>query len=277
LNFLLECIGFPPDQRLEDLVELVLRDGEPAPWRGEARFHRRLVLGGGLELRADKDPGAKAWSLVPHFNTARRLRVAVDAIRPLPDSPFDALLSGWAAPPSSLDEPRSRAHGYDHDGLATAQSPGAYPIRAFLTDARKLPPRLAPGHVLALSVAGFALDVTYIGANDGGSDPGVLERENGASLQPLLGDDDPGGCLEVSLCIEKVLHLVNPITGHPFDLLEVDAPERPHSLFVSRWQLEEDGLPPPHPGLRVEGTFFLSGRIAGGLPGPARSVRGSFG
>jgi hypothetical protein len=61
------------------------------------------------------------------------------------------------------------------------------------------------------------------------------------------------------------------------DLLEVDAPERPLELFASRWQLEKDGLPPPRPGWRIEGTFMLSGRIAGGLPGPRRRARERFG
>jgi hypothetical protein len=77
--------------------------------------------------------------------------------------------------------------------------------------------------------------------------------------------------------IQSIRHLENPITGMGVDLLEVDAPERPLELFASRWQLEKDGLPPPRPGWRIEGTFMLSGRIAGGLPGPRRRARERFG
>jgi hypothetical protein len=48
-------------------------------------------------------------------------------------------------------------------------------------------------------------------------------------------------------------------------------------LFVSRWQLEADKLPAPRPGLRIEGSFLFTGRLAGGLPGPKQTARHSFG
>jgi hypothetical protein len=105
----------------------------------------------------------------------------------------------------------------------------------------------------------------------------VLERASGASITPLDRPGDPVGCAEVSLRIQEVAHLENRITKLRFDRIETDAPERPHSLFVSRWQLEQDGLPPPRPGLRIEGTFLFLGRVAGGLPGPKKTARGAFG
>ena len=277
MDFLLECIGFPPDHPLDELVERVRAEGESAPWRGPADMHMRLALGGGLELRADRDEESGIWSILPHFQSNRRLRVAVDEIRSVPDSRFDALLVGWAAPPIRAEEKLSATEIEERADTLTAHAPGAYPLSTYLTDARRLPARLPQGHVLAVSVAGFALDVSYLGTNSGVFDRSVLELESGASIRPLGAADDPGGCAEVSLRIQEVLHLENPITKVRFDRLEVDAPARPHTLFVSQWQLDQDGLPPPRPGLRVEGTFMFSGRIAGGLPGPKRRARGNFG
>ncbi len=236
----------------------------------------RLPLVGGLELRADHDPKRGTWNVLPYYQTHRRLRVAVEGITTCADSRFDALLFGWAAPP--LPHERESFHELGNGGLLVAQSPGAYPITTYLTDARRLPQGgVMPGSVLAVSIAGFALDVTYVGPDAGASDIAVLERESGASITPLESPGDPAGCAEVSLRIREVAHLENPITKLRFDRIETDAPERPHSLFVSRWQLEQDGLEPPRPGLRIEGTFLFLGRIAGGLPGPKRTARGSFG
>ena len=266
MDFLLECVGFPPDQPIDEVVELVRTRGEPAAWRGDPEFHRRLALGGGLEVRIDREPEQAHWSVLPYFQPDHRLRVAVDEIRALPDSPFDALLVGWAAPPV-FDELRG-------------ERPGAYRLSLFVTDARRLPPRLPRGHVLAVNVAAFALDVDYVGPDDGASLVDVPERESGASIVPLGSPEDPGGCAEVSLRVKRVTHLVNPFTEVRVAVLEVDAPERPLHLFVSRWQLEQDGLPEPRPGWRIEGTFFFIGRIAGGLPrGPVggRNGRERFG
>ena len=118
-------------------------------------------------------------------------------------------------------------------------------LSACLIDRRRLPVGLPPGHVLAVSAAGFALDVTYCGPNSGVRDPEILERPRGAWLQPLGGEDDPGGCMEVSLRVREIHHVLNPITGVPVEILETDAPGRPQVLFVSRWQLDSDGLPQP--------------------------------
>ncbi len=272
MDFLLECVGFPPDHPLDDLVGRALRDGEPAAWRGDPRTHRRLPLVGGVDLAVERDDPTDTWTVVPTFRQGVRLRVAVEEIRAVPDSRFDALLVGWAAPPVRSDEEYSRALEAERAGLLTLHEPGAYPIAAYLIDARRLPSGLLAGHVLAVTIAGFALDVGYLGANEGVFDREVLERESGASVAPLSGQADPGGCAEISVRIQSVRHLRNPITGADFDLLTVDAPERPLTLFVSRWQLERDGLPQPRPGLRIEGVFLFSGRIAGGLPGPRSSA-----
>jgi hypothetical protein len=261
VDFLLECIGFPPDQPLEEIVRLVRERGEPAAWRGDPERHRRLALGGGLEVRVDRDEGQEHWTVLPYFQPSHRLRVSLDEIRALPDSAFDALLIGWAAPPVFPE-----AHGVR----------GAYRLSMYVTDARRLPPVLPRGHVLAVNVAAFALDVDYVGPDEGASDPLVPELAEGASIVPLGSPHDPGGCAEVSLRVRRVLHLENPLTKVRVDALEVDAPERPLHLFVSRWQIERDGLPEPRPGWRIEGTFLFLGRLAGGLPQRARG-RSVFG
>ncbi|MBI5365382.1 MAG: hypothetical protein HZA53_19550, partial [Planctomycetes bacterium] len=253
---------FPPNHPIEEIVELVRARGEPAAWRGDPAFHRRLVLGNGLEVRIDRQPEQKHWSVLPYFQPDHRLRVAVDEIRALPDSPFDALMIGWAAPPV-FEELRDA-------------TPGAYRLSLFLTDARRLPPRMPRGHVLAVNVAAFALDVDYVGPDEGAFTEDVPGREGGASIVPLGSPEDPGGCAEVSLRVRRVTHLVNPYTEVKVAVLEVEAPERPLHLFVSRWQLEQDGLAEPRPGWRIEGTFFFIGRIAGGLP-KARVARDGFG
>jgi hypothetical protein len=263
VDFLLEWIGFPPDHDVEGLIELVRREGEPAAWRGPAESHLRLDLDGGLELRLDRAPGDGHWNLFPHARVNERLRVAVESVRPLPDSRFDALLVGWADPPSELDQDLPR--------------PGAYAISVMLTDARRLPADLGPGRVLAISMAGFALDVSYVGPNAGVTDAHVLDLPHGALVRPLGGMDDPGGCADVSLRVREVRRSKNPLTGLTVERLIADAPGRTLSLFTSPWQLEREGLPAPRPGWRIEGTFLFSGRIAGGVGGPARSVGNAFG
>lgn len=263
MDFLLECIGFPPQQDPEELVRLVLDEGEPVAWRGDPENHLRLELGGGLELRLDREPGQDFWTLLPHYRVPFRLRVAVESIERVADSPFDALLTGWASPPGP-DRP---------DRVA----PGAYRLSTWLTDARRLPRSLSKGHVLAVSVAGFALEVGYVGSNDGVCRREILDLPRGAWVRPLGAPDSPGGCSEVSLRVRELVRVRNDITGRTVELVIADAPERPLPLFVSPWQLSQDGLPEPRPGWRLEGTFLFTGRIAGGLPGPKRRARGAFG
>lgn len=266
MDFLLECIGFPPDQDPAQLIEHVREHGEPVPWRGDPENHLRLALGGGLELRLDREPGMDFWTLLPHFRVPHRLRVAIENIRKIPDSPFDALVTGWAAPPTPIE--------VEEDGRT---GPGAYRLAFWLTDAKRIPKRLPRGHVLAVSVAGFALEVSYVGPNVGVKDPGILHERRGAHVSPLGGGDNPGGCAEVSLRVKELRHLRNPITGNSVELVVADAPERPLLLFLSPWQLQADGLPAPRPGWRIEGTFMFSGRVAGGLSGPRPVAQPSFG
>lgn len=264
MDFLLECIGFPPDQDPAELSARVRREGEPIALRGPGGEHLRLELAPGLELRLDREADQGFTTLLPYYQVPHRLRVATLSVRAVADSPFDALLHGWANPPLEGDPESS-------------QAPGSYRLATWLSDARRLPARLTPGHVLAVSTAGFALEVDYVGPNSGVSDPAFLELPGGAFVEPLGGADDPGGCSRVSARVQSVRHLVNRVSGQPVDVLEADAPGRPLVLFVSPWSLEGEGLPSPRPGWRVEGTFLFSGRIAGGLSGPRRRVGERFG
>lgn len=263
MDFLLECIGFPPDQDLAELADLARRAGEPVAWRGPQGEHLRLPLGHGLEVRMDREDVANPWTLLPHYQASQRVRVAIEQLRFPDDSPYDVMVSGWANPPT-------RAH-------PETPSPDSYALCALLTDARKLPRTLERGHVLAISIAGFALDVTYVGPDAGARDPLICGMPYGAAIEPLGGADEPGGCVEVSLRIRAVHELENPVSRSHVQLVEVEAPGRKLPFFTSRWQLEVDGLPRPRPGWRIEGTFLLCGRIAGGLGGPESRVGRAFG
>ncbi len=264
MDFLLECVGFGPETDLEELLERIRSEGESVPWRGPGGEHLRLPLAPEVELRLDVDEDQPHPSLLPYYAERTRLRIGVRDLRFIADSPFDALLTGWVAPPvPGVPSPWS--------------SPGAYALAAWLTDARRLPPRLSKGHVLAISAAGFALDVRSIEPDSLEFDPSIQELPRGASISPLGGPDDPGGCSEVTARIKEVRHTVNRITGRPIDMVTIDAPERPLHLFLSPWQLERDNLPAPRPGFRIEGTFLFIGRIAGGLPRPGRRARRNFG
>jgi hypothetical protein len=266
MDFLLECIGFPPGYDLDSLAQEVAREGDSVAWRGPAGTHLRLPLAGGVEVRMDREHGRKQYTLWPHFEVRRRLRVQVQSIRKLPDSPFDALLTGIANPPLP--------NGEGEGGESLGED---FPLATYITDARRLPESIPPRHVLAVSISGFALDITYLGPNEGVKDPYVLEEPCGALLCPVGASGSPGGCMELSLRIRAVRHLENPITGALVDVLETDAPGRPLELFVSRWQLEAEGFVAPRPGWRIEGAFLFTGRVSGGLPKPRRRTRSRFG
>ncbi len=258
MDFLLECIGFPPNYDLASLAATIRSRGEPVAYRGPEGVHLSYRFPGGIEVRLDREKGHEHDSLWPHYEVDRRLRVEVQGLRHLPDSPFDVLLHGIANP-AVPDDPWSEASG------------DRYPIVTYLSDARRLPRELASGHVLAVSISGFALDVSYVGPDEGVRNPYLAESPAGSQLLPLEGPQQPSGCMELSLPIRGSRHLENPLTHEKIAVIEVDAPGRPLDLFVSRWHLEAHGLPPPRPGWRLEGAFLFTGRVSGGLPPPRRT------
>jgi len=252
MDFLLECIGFPPNTDLCALAQHIRHQGERVALRGPAGEHLRIPFPGGLEVRLDKEEGATHDSIWPYCEVARRLRVALERLQPVPDSPCDVLLHGRANPPLPED-PWREATGDE------------YPLATYLCDARRLPRELPRGHVLAVSIAGFALDVSYVGPDDGVRNAYLRDEPGGAALLPLNGSDQPGGCMELSLIVRNVRHLENPLTHERIEAIEADAPGRPLDLFLSRWQLAGSRLPAPRPGWRVEGAFLFKGRASGGL------------
>ena len=264
MDFLLECIGFPPDHGLPALIQTVKAKGEPIPYRGPAGEHLRYPLSGGLEVRAEREDGQEHWNVWPFFRVDHRLRLAVLETRRVPDSPFDRLLFGVANP--ALPETAGTQLGDTVPGSLPELEAEEFLLTAYVTDARRLPASLPAGHVLAVSVAGFALDVSYVGPNEGAAAAEARAGGRGALFRPLGQQGDPGGCMEISLRIRSLRHLRNPLTGIEVAVLEGDAPGRPMPLFVSRWQLEEEGLPFPRPGWRIEGAFLFQGTLAGGLP-----------
>jgi hypothetical protein len=260
MDFLLECIGFPPGTDVAALAQRLRREGETVALRGPLGEHLRMPFPGGLEVRLDREEGQEHDSLWPYFESARRLRVAVENVTPVPDSPFDVLLHGRANPPLPAD-PWCELSGDE------------YPLATYLWDARKLPRSLPRGRVLAVSLAGFALDIGFVGPNEGVQSRYLREDPGGSMLLPLAGAESPGGCMELSLLVRAIHHLENPFTRERIELVEADAPGRPLDLFLSRWQLAAHALPAPRPGWRIEGVFLFHGRVAGGLSaGGARRI-----
>lgn len=277
VDFLLECVGFPPGTDEAALLARVRAEGGGAPWRGAPERHVSAAIGPGLELRADLEDGQGFWTILPQCRVPHRLRVAVEAVRRRADSPFDALLQGWACPPFGVDAPRGARAAEAFDDLERGGQPGLYRIAAWIHDARRLGQGPYPGHVLAVSLAGFALTVEAVVPNHEVRDPAILERPAEAYIAPLGGPDDPGGCCDVSLRVRSLRHLSNTWTRERVTILECDAPERPLWLCVSPWQLTRDGLELPRPGLRIEGTFLFSGRLEGGVPRPSEAAGRHFG
>jgi len=275
LDFLLECIGFPPDWDLDRVMGEVRARGSAAPWRGSSGQHLAMPIAGDLGLRLDQDEGFEP-ELWPFYSSRYRCRVGVTSLSMVPDSSYDAVLLGTTNPIAPIEHEAGdwRIDDLDDpDGEANV----SHPIAACLTDARRLPHNLPPGHVLAINVAGFALSIDYVGPNEGGSIPDVVDRPHGASIEVLGGDANPAACMELSMRVRSISHLRNVITGERINRIELDAPGNPLEVFVSPWQLELDGLPHPKPGSRIEGVFLLLGRIVGGLPRTRKKRRVAFG
>lgn len=261
VDFLIECIGFGPTSNPADLERLLEDQGEPTPWRGGSTSQRRLRLGQGLELRGERHPNG-TWTLLPYYRVDTRLRISTQKLCPSEDSRFEALLHGWAAPPIP--------------GLS-ADEYGTYLLSVWISDAARLPKPLPPGHTLALHVAGFAVDIEELGPNQELIEKDLMERPNGALIEPLGGHENPSGCAHISLRIKEVRSLRNQVSGEIVKVCLCDAPERPLALLVSPWQLKEQGLPAPRPGLRIQGTFLFLGEIGGGIPGPKKVAGRAFG
>ena len=360
MDFLLECIGFSPDWNIDTVMGLVRERGQTAPWRGKPSEHLTMPLAGGLELRLDQEPDLPP-NLWPFYTSRYRRRVSVQSLRRLEDSAGDAILIGRANPGFLDGDPSA--------GWGTPFDDEEHDLTCYLTDAARLPRTVQPGTVVAVMLAGFGLQVDYIGPNeaspsrygfppdgdlqappsdllngplahvptnqlgepvlpplDRGSTPSrpapeddagsqandptaqldtaitellqnlapnlredptttfrpdaasssassplandVLNNPRGAAITFLGGPDSPSASMQISARIRTVSHLVNHLTGKPVNRIELDAPGLPIEVFISPWQLEADGLPPPKPGWRIEGVFLMLGRNIGPLPKP---------
>ena len=262
MDFLLECVGVPPDWPLERLVAEAVENGEGAVWRGQASHHRSLRLSADVQVLVERDAKGH-WHTLPLCATPHRLRVAVERRMRTADTRFDTAIGGWVAPEWGAEpstDPR-----------------GAWPIAASLVDARKLPPRLPKGHVLALEACALALDLSYVGDDAHCTHTEALGNERGAWLEPLGGADSPVGAMELSARVSRILRETNPLTHEAYEVLELDCPARPVRALVSQWQREQDELPRIEVGARIEGVFLFVGRVCGGLPGPQAKARGAFG
>ncbi|MEX1024289.1 MAG: hypothetical protein WD226_04350 [Planctomycetota bacterium] len=264
MDFLLECIGFPPDVDVDALAARIRAEGEPVAYRGPGGEHLKLRLPGRIELRLDREADDLVTQVFPYYDVPRRLRVRVARVERLLDSPFDALLVGSANPPLPDEEAADR------------RPESEYALATYLTDARRLPGHVSQGHVLAVSVAGFALDVESSAPDERAPDERAPDERapdaraqhdpEAAFIAPLTDPSAPSGTVALSLVVERVRRVTNPWSGEEFLALEVAAPERALDLFVSRWQLAADGLDEPQVGWRIAGTFLFTGRVSGGLP-----------
>ena len=106
--------------------------------------------------------------------------------------------------------------------------------------------------MLAVSVAGFALDIDYIGPNTGVRSPVILERRRGAFVTPLGAPDSPGGCSEVSLRIKAIKHLRNPLTGRDVDVVIVT-----NSLASNNHAIVHSGYAPKRKSMLRAGVRLL--------------------
>lgn len=267
MHFLLESLGFPPGTDFVRLAAEVARTER----RGQS-----FELLGGLGLRAEQAP-------VPG-------RSAAQSEAPQ-DLPIDLWPSFRGASPVRLTV-ASVERSLDCGGLVTVQgrvgsilepNPLDLPV-AFLEDEAPV-----AGDVGQVHLCGFSVDVDALGfpsqpcaetnqlraenrihgqldgLGAGRIYPGRLAGpEDAPRLKRLPGFAAPRHVVELEFTIDRVFVLENPLTHEPFDLIETRTGDTRLPLFVSRWQLEEDGFPAPEPGMRLRGAFWLGARPSRG-------------
>lgn len=244
LHFLLESLGFPPGTDFVRLAGAVSKTevsgrtfefgcglGLHGSRRGEAP--RANAYGKRLHRTAPE----RADGLWPSFRGAAPVRFEVESVAPAEEAPRFASLQGRL-------------------GEVGSSSTASVPI-AWMDSAAP-----AAGEIRYVHLCGFAIDVESLGflacPPRFSFQPGTARQAAsfGRFERPLdLGA--PRNVIELDLNIDRVFVLENPLTHESFDLVEVLAPGGRLPLFVSRWQLEEDGLPAPEPGMRIRGAFWL--------------------
>ena len=280
MDFLLECIGFPPHADLVALARRVRERGRRAPAhtaRGRAPEHLRLTLAGGLEVQLiepERGPGA-TWErdLLPGFRAAPAH--AVHVRRSGPEAGGGAWIAGTLATVAPANHSRirrgdladrGRRFGGGHRSLG---GPAGVELRASVRDAAR-PPRT--GGISRFALTGFAVDVAGLD-EPGPSSARTAALRAGTALEgwstrrgwigPVRDRCAPRTVVELDLPIDSVSVLENPLTGEPVDLLTVLLPSGRLPLFTSRWQLAEDRLPRPEPGMWVRGAFWVVAQSVG--------------
>jgi hypothetical protein len=85
-------------------------------------------------------------------------------------------------------------------------------------------------------------------------------------MRAIRGHQAPSGCVELLLPIRSIKKQINHLTGRVYERLETALGADSLTIFVSRWQLEQDRLPRPEPGAWIRGVFWLEARL---LPRPS--------
>jgi hypothetical protein len=217
---LLETIGFPPETDL-DVVRAALRRPGGGVFGGDrGPFARRAAIGGGVEVLSTYD-GIGLW---PVFRRGVRLDARLAELDARPWGPFPL---------------RARLEVRGVDGPRRLEAL-AWSARAenWHTSARAL-----------VTASAFALDVAHCGplGRGGAGGAGWLEPEAGVDLP---------GTVYLAAHVTGVQELENPLTGAPFQLVELDLLGG-LSVFVSPWQLAHDGLAAPQVGDWIAGSFVF--------------------
>ena len=244
VHFLLESLGFPPSTDYARLARAVSRtelSGRTFEFGCGLGLHAsregEISPGPASGVRLDRTAPERADGLWPSFRGAAPMRLEIESVARAEEAPQFASLEGRL-------------------GELGSWSTASIPI-AWMESAAP-----AAGEIRYVHLCGFAVDVESLGFP--ASSPRFrfesAATRHGAPFGRLERTDDrcaPRHVVELDLEIDRVFVLENPLTHESFDLVEVLVPGGCLPLFVSRWQLEADGLPTPEPGMRIRGAFWL--------------------
>ncbi len=259
MHFLLESLGFPPGTDFVQLAGAVSKtelSGRAFEFGCGLGLHAGPEVGlssrAGGGTRLARSAPERADGLWPSFRGAAPMRLEVQTVARAEEAPRFASLEGRL-------------------GELGSWSSASIPI-AWLDSMAP-----AAGEIRYVHLGGFAVDVESL--QFPASRPRFSFESAAARLRTPFGrfvrSSDryvPKHVIELDLEIDRVFVLENPWTHEPFDLVEALVPGGRLPLFVSRWQLKEDGLPAPEPGMRIRGAFWLcangerTGQVSGRRP-----------
>jgi hypothetical protein len=274
MDFLLETIGFPPGPATERWMSEQFRRGGP----------RRVPSGPDMAVFVERGQLDGPLALWPSLLGGSRQRLWVQRLGPWPpeDGPperrlrrlhgIQALLEGRLC--RSQRSTKSGSDGapaalrFAGEPIAPAQELSA----CLVDDPMAVPedglPPLAAGQHAEFELAAFALDVEQVAAQPNQPSqrrgaPRLLAspfEPGGQRVAPLSGRQAPAGCVELELEVRRQRRQANRLTGRVYERFEAGLGDGELTLFVSRWQLEQDGLPRPEPGAWIRGCFWIEAR-----------------